>query len=294
MSKKNNRQRQIALIVEGGGFKCGFTAGILDSFIINGFNPFHLYLGVSGGAMNLTSYISRQYKRNINIISAMSENTNFISIVRFLKGGNYMELKYLLDVTSKKYPFDVDVANAHLKDADCRVVVTNYLNGNSAYLSVKKFGWLKTMEATGSLPMATRGYCKIAGRKFIDGGLSDPLPVKRVYDWGYRNIVLLRTNKNDMKPDWNFESLYAPLFYRDNPKLQKMIMNNDKIYSRKQKYISNPPKDLELIQVAPESELECGVISNNLKDIYMDYRYGLEKGMDALYELQKLSVNLSK
>ena len=118
MTKKLDRQHQIALIVEGGGFKSGFTAGVLDSFIINGFDPFHLYLGVSGGAMNLTSYISRQYKRNINIISAMSENTNFISIVRFLKGGNYMELKYLLEVTEKKYPFDIDVANKHLKNAD--------------------------------------------------------------------------------------------------------------------------------------------------------------------------------
>ena len=293
MTKKHDRQHQIALIVEGGGFKSGFTAGVLDSFIINGFNPFHLNLGVSGGAMNLTSYISRQYKRNINIISAMSKKTNFISIVRFLKGGNYMELKYLLEVTSKQYPFDIDAASKHLKDADCRVVVTNYLNGNSAYLSVKKYGWLKTMEATGSLPMATRGYCKIAGRKYIDGGLSDPLPVKRVYDWGYRNIVLLRTHTNNMKPDWNLETLYAPLFYRDNPKLQKLIMRNDKIYSREQKYISNPPKDLKLIQVAPESELECGVISNNLKDIQMDYRYGLELGLDALPKLQTLSADLA-
>ena len=201
MTKKHDRQHQIALIVEGGGFKSGFTAGVLDSFIINGFNPFHLYLGVSGGAMNLTSYISRQYKRNINIISAMSKKTNFISIVRFLKGGNYMELKYLLEVTSKQYPFDIDAASKHLKDADCRVVVTNYLNGNPIYLSVKKYGWLKTMEATGSLPMATRGYCEIAGRKYIDGGLSDPLPVKRVYDWGYRNIILLRTHQNDIEAD---------------------------------------------------------------------------------------------
>jgi predicted patatin/cPLA2 family phospholipase len=149
------------------------------------------------------------------------------------------------------------------------------------------------MEATGSLPMATRGYCKIAGRKYIDGGLSDPLPVKRVYDWGYRNIVLLRTHTNDMKPDWNLETLYAPLFYRDNPKLQKLIMRNDKIYSREQKYISNPPKDLKLIQVAPESELECGVISNNLKDIQMDYRYGLELGLDALPKLHTLSADLA-
>ena len=119
------------------------------------------------------------------------------------------------------------------------------------------------------------------------------MPVKRVYDWGYRNIVLLRTNKNDMKPDWNFESLYAPLFYRDNPKLQKMIINNDKIYSREQKYISNPPKDLELFQVAPESELECGVISSNLEHIQMDYRYGLELGLDALPQLRDLADDLT-
>ena len=169
MSKKTDRQYQIALVVEGGGFKSGFTAGILDSFIINNYNPFHIYLGVSGGAMNITSYISQQYKRNINIIYAMCENTNFISIVRFLKGGNYMELKYLYDIALNEYPFDIDTANKNLKDSDCKVVVTNYENGSPAYLSVKKYGWIKTMEATGSLPIATRGFCEIAGRKFIDG-----------------------------------------------------------------------------------------------------------------------------
>ena len=95
-----DRKNQIALIVEGGGFKSAFTSGILDSFIINEFDPFHLYLGVSGGAMNLTSYISLQYKRNIKIISAMSTNSSFISIVRFLKGGNYIELIYLISKRS--------------------------------------------------------------------------------------------------------------------------------------------------------------------------------------------------
>ena len=293
MVKKPDRQHQIALIVEGGGFKSGFTAGILDSFIINGFDPFHLYLGISGGAMNITSFISRQYKRNVNIISSMSENANFISIVRFLKGGNYMELKYLLEVALKEYPFDMDTANENLKDADCKVVVTNFQNGNPAYLSVKKYGWLKTMQATGSLPVAIRGYCEIAGRKYIDGGLSDPLQVKRVYDWGYRNIILLRTHQNDVEPDWKLSSLYAPVIYRNNPKLKKLIMRNDKIYSRQQKYISNPPKDLKLIHIAPQTELECGVISSSLEDVRMDYRHGLELGLDVLPELRTLAADLA-
>ena len=288
MKKKQDKQERIALIVEGGGFKSAFTAGILDCFIINRFDPFHLYLGISGGAMNITSYISRQYKRNIKIISSISENANFISIVRFLKGGNFMELKYLLDVTSKDFPFDIDAANEHLKVSDCKVVVTNCANGSPAYLSVKKYGWMKTMEATGSLPIATRGYCEIAGKKFIDGGLADPLPVKRAYDWGYRNIVLLRTYPKKVKPDWNIESLYAPLFYRNNPKLKQLIMRNDKTYLREQKYISNPPKDLKIIHLAPEEELECGVISSNLEHIQMDYRYGLEIGLDTLPQLRDL------
>ena len=294
MTKQQDRQHHIALIVEGGGFKSAFTAGILDSFIINNFDPFRLYLGISGGAMNLTSYVSRQYKRNINIISAMSENTNFISIVRFLKGGNYMELKYLLEVTLKEYPFNIEAANEHLNDADCRVVVTNYMNGNPVYLSVKKYGWVKTMEATGSLPVATRGFCEIAGKKYIDGGLADPLPVKRVYDWGYRNIVLLRTHTIDVKADWNLEALYAPLFFRNNPKLQKLVIRNDKIYSKGQKYIHNPPKDLTLLQIAPQIELECGVISNSLEHILLDYRYGLELGLDILPKLRTLACNLEE
>ena len=54
MLKQNNK---IAIVVEGGGFKSAFSAGVLDSFIINNFDPFDIYVGVSGGAMNLTSYI---------------------------------------------------------------------------------------------------------------------------------------------------------------------------------------------------------------------------------------------
>ena len=287
---KNNikRSKQIALIVEGGGFKSAFTAGVLDTFIMCGFNPFHLHVGISGGAMNLTSYISNQYKRNINIISEMSHNTHFVSIIRFLKGGNYLELKYMLDIAAKKHPFDMKLANENLGKSDCKVVVTNYDNGRPAYLSVKKYGWNKTIEATGSLPVATRGFCEIAGKKYIDGGLTDPLPLKRVYDWGYKNIILIRTNPIDVKPDWNLESLYAPFFYRDNPKLQKLISRNDKIYARLQKYIHEHPSDLKLIHMAPKNELKCGVISSSKEHVQMDYLNGLEVGLDYLPKLRKM------
>ena len=230
-----------ALIVEGGGFKSAFTAGVLDSFIANKYDPFDLYIGVSGGAMNLTSYISMQYKRNIDIISNISENTNFVSIIRFLKGGNYVELNYLHEVATKKYPFHQSSANNNLNSGDFKVVVTDYESGKPAYLSVKKYGWNDSIRATSTLPIAIRGYFEINNKKYIDGGLTDPLPAKQVYKWGYKDIVLLRTNPIDINPDWNIESLYAPYFYKDNAKIQKLISRNNIIYSNAQKYINAPP-----------------------------------------------------
>ena len=37
MRNKIQRKDQVALIVEGGGFKSAFTAGILDTFIVNNY-----------------------------------------------------------------------------------------------------------------------------------------------------------------------------------------------------------------------------------------------------------------
>ena len=287
MDKKLNK---IALIVEGGGFKSSFTAGVLDSFIINKFNPFNLYLGVSGGAMNLTSYISLQYKRNIKIILEISKNSNFISLVRFLKGGNYVELKYLLDVAEKKHPFNIKVANNNLSGKDCRFVVTNFETGRAGYLSVKEYGWIKTLEATGTLPIATRGYCEIAGKKYIDGGLANPLPVKRVYDWGYNTIVLIRTNPSKLQAHWKIESLYAPYLYKNNDKLQSLINRNASIYNRSKEYIISPPEDLKIIQIAPRELLKCGVVTNTIENIKADYRNGIEAGLDALFRLNKSRI----
>ena len=56
------KEEKIALVIEGGGFKSVFSAGVLDAFLINKFNPFDIYIGVSSGAMSLSYYITSQYK----------------------------------------------------------------------------------------------------------------------------------------------------------------------------------------------------------------------------------------
>lgn len=44
---------QTALVAEGGGQRGIFTAGILDAWLENDFNPFQLLIGTSAGAQKL-------------------------------------------------------------------------------------------------------------------------------------------------------------------------------------------------------------------------------------------------
>ena len=72
----------------------------------------------------------------------------------------------------------------------------------------------------------------------------------------------------------------------------EVVALSNSIYSRELRYISNPPEDLELIHLFPETDLQCGVISSTLDNIQMDYRYGLELGLDAIPALRKLATKV--
>ena len=73
------KKEKIALVIEGGGFKSVFSAGVLDAFLMNKFNPFDIYIGVSSGAMCLTYYISNQYKSYFSLSKEVSVNEKFLS-----------------------------------------------------------------------------------------------------------------------------------------------------------------------------------------------------------------------
>ena len=69
------------LIVEGGGFKTGFTSGVLDSFITNKFNPFQTYIGISGGAVAVSYFLSMQYRFCLNAMLILSKNKEFLQYI---------------------------------------------------------------------------------------------------------------------------------------------------------------------------------------------------------------------
>jgi predicted patatin/cPLA2 family phospholipase len=63
----NHAIQSSALVVEGGGMRAAFSTGIVDAFLTEQFNPFHLYVGVSSGSTTLANYLAQQKGRNLDI-----------------------------------------------------------------------------------------------------------------------------------------------------------------------------------------------------------------------------------
>ena len=62
------QKKKTGLVVEGGGMKCAYNAGILDAFLDEGIS-FDYCIGVSGGSGNLASYIAGQRGRNLRFFT---------------------------------------------------------------------------------------------------------------------------------------------------------------------------------------------------------------------------------
>ena len=102
---------QLALVCEGGGQRGIFTAGVLDEFMRAQFNPFDLYFGTSAGAQNLSAYVCNQPGYARKVIMRYTTSKEFFNPVRFVRGGNLIDLDWLLDATSSQMPLAMDTAS---------------------------------------------------------------------------------------------------------------------------------------------------------------------------------------
>lgn len=175
MSGEKNRRLAPALVLEGGGFRGMFTAGVLDVLQEHGIYGFSGIWGVSAGAINAANFRSRQIGRTMRDILAFRDDRRFMSLWSFVKTGDvagadfmYDEVQYRLD------PCDEKTFNE--SETPFWAVVSDVTFGTAAYLPVKRFPEnLVCVQASASLPLVSR-IVEIDGHRYLDGGTTDSIP----------------------------------------------------------------------------------------------------------------------
>lgn len=264
----------IGLVLEGGGMRGVFTCGVLDYFMDN--NIYFPYtIGVSAGACNGLSYISRQRGRakfsNIDLL----KKYNYIGFRHYIKKRNIMDFDLLFhEFPTHIIPYDYDTYFASANRFE--MVTTNCLTGEANYFEEKTNPErvIEIAKASSSLPI----MCPIVyvdNIPMLDGGIVDSIPIERAMEQGYeKNVVILTRNRGYRKEK---KDIKVPSFvYRKYPAIREALSNRNKLYNYQLELIEKLEDQNQVFVIRPEKTIEVDRIEKNTDKLEALYNEGYE------------------
>ena len=277
--------KNTALVVEGGGQRGIFTAGILDSWLAQNFNPFSLLIGTSAGAQNLSAYMSRQPEYAKRSIMQLSNHPKFFNMKRPLSGRNIVDLDwYFNKVNEPEYQLNISCAQTQLKNRQLLFTATNAKGFCPSFLEPTTDDWLTMLKASSALPYLYKKGVSIGNDHYVDGGVALPLPIQEAYHRGAKNMIVLRTvpaEYNDRSP-WAHKLKSWVCTTHRCPKVLDIITGHENAYNEAIKFIHSPPNDANIIEIAPPQKLASQLVGSSEEALAADYKMGYEIGTQFL------------
>ena len=183
---------KIGLIVEGGGMKCAYSAGVLDAFLDAHIN-FDYVIAVSAGAANAASYLAGQRGRNLRFYTDWTHDPEYFGLKSYLKTGNLFGLHYIYaDLTNSTGKDPLDFPALLANPTEYWMVVTDAATGTPVYFpkSALHQDDYRCIMASCALPAACKPI-EIDGSLYYDGGVSDAIPVQRALTDGCDKVVAI-------------------------------------------------------------------------------------------------------
>ncbi|MBR5858732.1 MAG: patatin family protein [Clostridia bacterium] len=276
------------LVLEGGGFRGIYTAGVLDVFLENGISADGV-IGVSAGAVHGCSFLSGQKGRSIDYYTKYCNDPRFMSLKSFIKTGDVVGEEFAYhELPEKLVPYDYSAFDRC--GIPFYVTVTNLESGKPEYLRINDMlTEIDYMRASASLPYFSR-IVEINGGKYLDGGCSDSIPIKAFREMGYgRNIIVLTRHDGYTKKQEH--GLLARLKYRKYPEFVKALLGLQKRYNETLEYIKMLEKNGEVFVIRPSRPLTIGRMEHDPERVRAVYEIGVE---DARREMNALAQWLAK
>ena len=276
------------LVLEGGGMRGIYTAGVLDVFMDKGIS-FDGVIGVSAGAIHGCSYVSGQRGRNIRYYKKYCNDKRFISFRNFILTGSIVGEQFCYhEVPEKLDIFDYKAFSE--SSMEFYVGCSNVETGKAEYLRIKDMKEeIDLLKASASLPYVSK-IVHTRGMKLLDGGCTDSIPVRAFRDMGFsKTVVVLTQHKGYVKkPE---KSALSGLFYRKYPKFAQAVKNRPQTYNQTIKEIEDWEKAGEIFVIRPTVPLEVNRTKSNPDELQKAYDTGRN---DALAKIDEMTEWMSK
>lgn len=294
---ENSANSKVALVAEGGGQRGIFTAGVLDTWLDAGHDPFDILIGTSAGSQNLTSFVARQKGYAKRLIRGLTRNKRFFQMGRGLMGKHIVDLDWYFDKTQEANRLlDLETAKSNVADREILFTATNSRDRKAYFLNPMKSqnNWVELIKASSALPLLYKQgvplHTEIEPKPaantdfYLDGGLAAPLPVTEAYNRGATKIVVIRTVDQGFQAQspW-LQKLSAVMCATGTcPKTIDYLLQHEHAYQKELAFIENPPEGVEVIQIFAPNKLQSKLLGSTDAQLRHDYNLGKKAGIAFL------------
>ncbi len=255
--------------------KGAYASGVLTAFEAAGRRSFDAIYGTSaGGAM--AAWFAAHQARYAEKTWDYAADPRIVSYKRWLLGrGPVLDHEALLEIVYRR-EHPLDVAAVQRYPAPVVVTASDIETGTPHYQDIRVTEVIPWLKATGRLPAAAGPPVTIGGRTFLDGGLTDPIPVRRAAADGHKRITLiLNTPRGAGKEDHRW---LATMTARRWPALKDGIMRHQEIKQEAIAWAETPPPGIEVDIIRPAQPTGLHRLSRDLDAIHAVIAMGRRDG----------------
>lgn len=272
------------LVLEGGGVRGIYTAGVLDVFMDEGLT-FDGLIGVSAGAIHGCSYLSGQKGRSLRYYQNYVADPRFMSLRSWIRTGDFIGVEFCYHELPDK--LDIYDHEAFLRNpTPYYAVCTNVDSGEAEYIRITDMrAQIDVLRASASLPFCSR-LVEIEGRRYLDGGCTDSIPVEQFRRMGYeKNVVVLTRPADYRKKPMNARLI--KLCYRKYPKFMAALFRRHIRYNETTEKILELEKAGEIFVIRPGSALEVGRLEKDPEKVRQVYNRGRADAIACMAQLKE-------
>ena len=272
------------LVLEGGGFRAIFVAAALD--VLHKHELFFPYIiGVSAGAAYAVSYITRQQGRNLDTNKFINDK-RYCGIKHLIKNGDYFNWGFIYKVipTSLLYlnyeALKTSTSKFQIVLSNCETACPEYFdtrNTSPNYLC-------DLLSATSSLPFISKMKV-INGNKYLDGGLTDAIPVDHAFSQNNQQLVVVTTRpKGYTKKESKSKGLFS-ICYRKYPHLVEVMNKRIVNYNARLREIERLESEGKIFVIRPDNPIPIGRLQNDpqvLEKVYFESMKEIERDIPNL------------
>lgn len=274
------------LVLEGGALRAIFSSGVCDG-LLEGNVMADYVVGVSAGIAYGVSYLSRQPRRNLEVVTRFANDRRYMGMNNLADKENqsYFGLKFAYDtIPNELVPFDYNTFEAY--PGQVEAVMTNLNTGGAEYVEVpRRDKESLVLQASCAMPLMFPIY-EIDGKPCLDGGVADSIPWQRALDQGCDRVLVVLTRTRDYVRKQDKAMPLIRRRYKEYPEFVRAMEQRAERYNESRRQLFELEKQGKILVIAPSSTLGVARTERNTEKLRLLWAEGYQEAVDRMEEIR--------